>query len=77
MALGAASLSLVLLYPLMKRVTYWPQLFLGTLRPPPPWPQQAALLRPPPALILALPLSFRAGLQLGGSAWLVGRGGLL
>ncbi|XP_030226466.1 4-hydroxybenzoate polyprenyltransferase, mitochondrial [Gadus morhua] len=29
MALGAASLSLVLLYPLMKRVTYWPQLFLG------------------------------------------------
>ncbi|XP_061673035.1 4-hydroxybenzoate polyprenyltransferase, mitochondrial [Syngnathoides biaculeatus] len=28
-ALGAASLSLVVTYPLMKRVTYWPQLVLG------------------------------------------------
>nr|XP_060635287.1 4-hydroxybenzoate polyprenyltransferase, mitochondrial [Anolis sagrei ordinatus] len=28
-ALGAASLSLVVTYPLMKRITYWPQLFLG------------------------------------------------
>ncbi|XP_061586084.1 4-hydroxybenzoate polyprenyltransferase, mitochondrial [Cololabis saira] len=28
-ALGAASLSLVITYPLMKRVTYWPQLVLG------------------------------------------------
>ncbi|KAJ7327181.1 hypothetical protein JRQ81_016940 [Phrynocephalus forsythii] len=27
--LGAASLSLVVIYPLMKRITYWPQLFLG------------------------------------------------
>lgn len=27
--LGAASLSLVVTYPLMKRVTYWPQLVLG------------------------------------------------
>lgn len=27
--LGAASLVLVGLYPLMKRITYWPQLFLG------------------------------------------------
>jgi 4-hydroxybenzoate polyprenyltransferase len=27
--LGAASLVLVVLYPLMKRVTWWPQLFLG------------------------------------------------
>jgi len=27
--LGAASLSVVTIYPLMKRVTYWPQLFLG------------------------------------------------
>jgi 4-hydroxybenzoate polyprenyltransferase len=27
--LGAASLGLVATYPLMKRVTYWPQLFLG------------------------------------------------
>ncbi|KAH0615808.1 hypothetical protein JD844_026343 [Phrynosoma platyrhinos] len=27
--LGAASLSLVVTYPLMKRITYWPQLFLG------------------------------------------------
>lgn len=28
-ALGAASLTLVVSYPLMKRVTYWPQLILG------------------------------------------------
>ncbi len=28
-ALGAASLIVVFAYPLMKRVTYWPQLFLG------------------------------------------------
>ncbi|XP_036618354.1 4-hydroxybenzoate polyprenyltransferase, mitochondrial [Trichosurus vulpecula] len=28
-ALGAASLSLVVIYPLMKRITYWPQLALG------------------------------------------------
>ncbi|XP_075785622.1 4-hydroxybenzoate polyprenyltransferase, mitochondrial [Pelodiscus sinensis] len=28
-ALGAASLSLVITYPLMKRITYWPQLVLG------------------------------------------------
>lgn len=28
-ALGALSLALVALYPLMKRVTWWPQLFLG------------------------------------------------
>lgn len=27
--LGIASLSLVIAYPLMKRITYWPQLFLG------------------------------------------------
>ena len=27
--IGAASLGLVALYPLMKRITYWPQLFLG------------------------------------------------
>jgi 4-hydroxybenzoate polyprenyltransferase len=27
--LGAASLTLVAIYPFMKRVTYWPQLFLG------------------------------------------------
>lgn len=27
--LGASSLGLVVLYPLMKRVTYWPQLVLG------------------------------------------------
>lgn len=30
-ALGAASLFLVITYPLMKRVTYWPQLALGEL----------------------------------------------
>lgn len=29
--LGAASLSLVITYPLMKRITYWPQLVLGEL----------------------------------------------
>lgn len=28
-ALGAASLSLVVTYPLMKRITYWPQFILG------------------------------------------------
>ena len=28
-AVGAASLALVFTYPLMKRVTFWPQLFLG------------------------------------------------
>ncbi len=28
-ALGAGSLILVVLYPFMKRITYWPQLFLG------------------------------------------------
>lgn len=28
-ALGAASLSLVVSYPLMKRITYWPQIMLG------------------------------------------------
>lgn len=27
--LGASSLGLVITYPLMKRITYWPQLFLG------------------------------------------------
>ena len=27
--LGAASMALVVTYPLMKRVTYWPQLMLG------------------------------------------------
>ncbi len=27
--LGASSLALVVTYPLMKRVTYWPQAFLG------------------------------------------------
>ena len=30
-ALGAASLLLVITYPLMKRITYWPQLALGEL----------------------------------------------
>lgn len=28
-AVGAASLGLVAIYPVMKRITYWPQLFLG------------------------------------------------
>jgi 4-hydroxybenzoate polyprenyltransferase len=28
-ALGVSSLSLVVTYPLMKRITYWPQAFLG------------------------------------------------
>lgn len=30
--LGASSLTLVVLYPLMKRITYWPQFVLGELR---------------------------------------------
>lgn len=29
--LGTASLPLVITYPLMKRITYWPQLVLGEL----------------------------------------------
>jgi 4-hydroxybenzoate polyprenyltransferase len=28
-AVGAASLAVVAIYPLMKRITYWPQIFLG------------------------------------------------
>lgn len=28
-ALGVSSLTLIILYPFMKRITYWPQLFLG------------------------------------------------
>ena len=28
-ALGASSLMVVVIYPLMKRITYWPQVFLG------------------------------------------------
>jgi 4-hydroxybenzoate polyprenyltransferase len=28
--MGAASLSLVVTYPLFKRITYWPQMVLGT-----------------------------------------------
>jgi len=35
-ALGASSLSLVVAYPLMKRITYWPQFVLGPFRPLPP-----------------------------------------
>lgn len=31
-ALGASSLSLVVIYPLMKRITYWPQFVLGEWR---------------------------------------------
>lgn len=31
-ALGASSLSVVTLYPFMKRITYWPQFVLGELR---------------------------------------------
>src|SRR5712691_4317867 len=34
--LGASSLSLVTTYPLMKRVTYWPQAVLGTSSHSPP-----------------------------------------
>ncbi|CAO1627937.1 unnamed protein product [Jaminaea pallidilutea] len=47
--LGASSLGVVVIYPLMKRITYWPQFVLGlafnwgaflgwsALSPPPPW----------------------------------------
>jgi 4-hydroxybenzoate polyprenyltransferase len=31
--LGASSLSVVTVYPLMKRITYWPQAVLGTVEP--------------------------------------------
>lgn len=33
--LGASSLSVVTIYPFMKRVTYWPQAVLGTRNLPP------------------------------------------
>lgn len=65
-ALGAASLSLVVTYPLMKRLTHWPQLVLGEWRlargPP--------LRRlPSPGGVIRLPV-LRSDLQLGGAAGL-------
>ena len=43
--LGASSLSLVTIYPLMKRVTYWPQAVLGTsLLHPHPLPFSSSIL---------------------------------
>lgn len=32
--LGASSLSVVIVYPLMKRITHWPQLVLGESKAP-------------------------------------------
>ncbi len=60
-ALGVASLLLVALYPLAKRVTWWPQVVLGFTfgcgapmgwtRPPAPWaPRPGARSTPPPSL---------------------------
>ena len=59
--LGASSLSLVTIYPLMKRVTYWPQAVLGTspIRSPPLIPTR---FWPP------IGLAFNWGALLGWSA---------
>lgn len=69
-ALGAASLSLVFTYPLMKRITYWPQFVLGRY-----W--MIWWLYANVGLIVLLLLLSRPNLQLGGAAWLVCCQGLL
>lgn len=68
--LGATSLSLVITYPLMKRFTYWPQLFLGT----PLWNLKSDL-NPSGTLkrIKMNPFLARSNLQLGCFARLDGR----
>jgi hypothetical protein len=57
--LGASSLSVVSIYPFMKRITYWPQAVLGDYS----LPEHSHL---PPDTSRA-----RVGLQLGLSPWLV------
>lgn len=53
--LGASSLGVVVAYPLMKRITYWPQLVLGLAFN---WGALLgwAALSPPPAWVVVLPL---------------------
>ncbi|KAM7415809.1 hypothetical protein PAMA_018052 [Pampus argenteus] len=70
-ALGAASLSLVVTYPLMKRITYWPQFVLGTVHTV----NKYSLLLS--FLLLHLFLLLRPHLQLGSTPRLVCCQGLL
>jgi 4-hydroxybenzoate polyprenyltransferase len=54
--LGVASLVLVAIYPFMKRITWWPQLFLGlafSWGALIGWTSQTAALSPPPLLLYA------------------------
>lgn len=54
--LGVASLPLIALYPLMKRVTWWPQLFLGVtfnFGAPMGWSAQTGTLAPAAFLLYA------------------------
>jgi hypothetical protein len=87
--LGASSLSLVITYPLMKRITYWPQAVLGalhhlSLQPVVPRPlptksktnEQTLTIHLPPSPQTVLPRnSFRSRVQLGCAPGLVGRVG--
>lgn len=57
--LGASSLSLVVVYPLMKRITHWPQAVLGALH------RYGSLQ---PILTLGIGLAFNWGALLGWSA---------
>ena len=62
--LGIASLALVAIYPFMKRLTWWPQLFLGlafSWGGLIGWTSQTAALSPPPIL-----------LYLGAVLWTIG-----
>lgn len=68
-ALGASSLSLVVIYPLMKRITYWPQLVLGE-------PERSLIEETASRLTPTCPLH-RHGFQLGCSSRLVCNGWLL
>lgn len=60
---GACSLSLVAIYPFMKRITHWPQMVLGFTF------NYGALLGPM-ALLAHLPLAY-APLYLGSVAWTI------
>jgi 4-hydroxybenzoate polyprenyltransferase len=53
-ALGVASLALIAVYPFMKRVTWWPQLFLGlafSWGALIGWTAETAAISPPPILL--------------------------
>ncbi len=64
MALGVLSLVLVFIYPLMKRVTWWPQFFLGLAFN---W----GALMGPAAVLDALP-AWAFVLYIGGICWTLG-----